>query len=106
MFGSMTGKRRVAARWRCSAGLDVHVERLAVVGHRHGRFVVLAAGRDREDRVAEADAGELEGGPVQIGVELVGDGDVLGRGGGRGGVLEVDLVGEERCPRRRSWTEP
>ena len=77
------------------AGLDVHVERLAVVGHRDGRLVVLAAGRDRQDRVAPADAGELEGAPVQVGVELVGDRDGLGRGGGRGGVLEVDLVGED-----------
>ena len=71
------------------------VERLAVVGHRDGRFVVLAAGRDRKDRVAPADAGELEGAPVQIGVELVGDRDGLGGGGGGGGVLEVDLVGED-----------
>ena len=44
--------------------------------------------------VAEAEAGPLEGGPVEVGVELVGDVHALGRGGGGGGVLEVDVVGE------------
>jgi hypothetical protein len=44
--------------------------------------------------VAEADLGQGEGGPVEIGVELVGDGDDLGWGGGGGVVLEVDAVGE------------
>ncbi len=69
-------------------------ERHAVVGHRQRRFVVLRVRRDRDRVVAEAEAGPLEGGPVEVRIELVGDVDPLGRGGGGGVVLEVDLVGE------------
>ena len=42
--------------------------------------------------VAEADLGQLEGGPVEARVERVGDGDDLGRRRGRRVVLEVDAV--------------
>ena len=58
--------------------LDLDVERLVVVGHRHRGLEVLASGRDGDDRVAEADLGELERRPVEVGVELIGDVDPLG----------------------------
>jgi hypothetical protein len=62
--------------------------------HRHGGLEVLGVGGDGDQVVAEADFGQGEGGPVEIGVELVGDGDDLGGGRGGGVVLEVDAVGE------------
>jgi hypothetical protein len=76
------------------AGLDLDLEVLAVVVHRDGGLEVLGVGGDGDQVVAEADLGQGEGGPVEIGVELVGDGDDLGGGGGGGVVLEVDAVGE------------
>ncbi len=83
------------------AGVDDDVERHAVVGHRDRGLIILAARRNRQDGVAEADLGQLEGTQVEVGVERVGDHDLLSGGGGRGGVLEVDLVGEERQGRAR-----
>ena len=41
-------------------------------------------------------AAELEGAPIEVRIELVGDIDTLGRGRGAGVVLEEDLVGEQR----------
>src|SRR5262249_38986182 len=72
------------AGWQVDPQLDLHVEGLPVVGHGHGRLEVLAAGRDLQVVVAEADRGQPEGGPVQVRVEWVGDDHALGGGGGRG----------------------
>ena len=77
---------------RIDAGFDFDIEGFAVVGHRHSGLVVLRAEGDGDEVVAPADAGELKGAPVEIGAELVGDGDALGGRGGGGGVLEIDLV--------------
>ena len=52
-------------------------------------------GRDGNRGRAELDVAELERGPVEVRVELGGDGHVLGGGGGLLGiVLEADGVGE------------
>ena len=85
------------ARGRIQADRDLDHERLAVLGHRHGGRVVLAIRRDDDVRVAEADTGQLERAPVEVRIERVGDHDPLRGGRGRRGVLEVDLVGEERA---------
>src|SRR5262249_46928299 len=50
--------------------------------------------RHRHAQVAEAEVAELEGAPVQVGVELLADDDNLGRGSGIGLVLELDGVGQ------------
>ena len=60
--------------------------------HRHDCFEVLGVGGDGDPVVAEADFGQSEAGPVEVGVELVGDGNVLRRGGGGGFVLKVDSI--------------
>ena len=82
--------------------LDQDVERQAVVGHRHRRLEMLAAGRDGDDVVAEADLGELQGAPVDVGIERVGHHHALGRGRGRGVVLEIDAVGQHGVTRDES----
>ena len=82
------------ARVGDQAKFDVHVKRLAVVGHRDRGLIVLGVGRDRDDIVAKADRSELEGFPVQVRVKLIGDHDLLSGGGRRGIVLEIDLVGQ------------
>jgi hypothetical protein len=46
--------------------LDLHLERVAGLGHVHGRLEVLAAGRDGQVGVAEAGAGQRERGPVDV----------------------------------------
>src|SRR5262249_6765935 len=87
------------------AGAHVHVnaERLAGI---HAGAVVLPAGRDRYREIAEAEGAQLEGAPVQVGVELLCNGDDLS--GGRGGrlILEVDDV-RQRCVNREEarWAE-
>ena len=53
-----------------------------------------AGRRDLDGQAAEAEAVELEGAPVEVGVELLGDLDDEGRGGGGRDVLEVDDVGQ------------
>ena len=53
--------------------LDRDVERRAVVGHRNRGREILASRWDRNNRVAEADLGELERRPVEVGVQLIGD---------------------------------
>src|SRR5262249_28310421 len=45
----------------------------------------------------EGDLAELEGPRVEVGIELVGDGDRPGRGRGGRGVLEVDRVAQRRA---------
>ena len=65
-------------------GIDDHVERDAIVGHRDGRLIVLACPAGSQiDGVAPADAGQLESAEIQVGVELVRDRHLLGRRGGR-----------------------
>ena len=56
--------------------------------------VVVPAGRDADRGVAEAEIAELERAPIQVRIELLGDDDELGRGGGRGLVFKIDEVGE------------
>ena len=82
------------ARGDIEAQLDLNIEGLAVVGHRDRGREVLAPARDRDVRVAEPDLCELERGPVEVRVELVGDINLLGRGGCGGRVLEVHAIGE------------
>src|SRR5439155_23435330 len=51
--------------------------------------------RNDDQRVTEADISELEGVPVEAGVERVGHVHALGRGGGDDVVLEIDAIGEQ-----------
>ena len=81
------------------AGGDVHASRdIDVVAFGGGEIELRAVegliASQRVGEVVEAEAGEAEGVPVQVGVELLGDGDLLRRGGGGDGVLEVDGVGK------------
>jgi hypothetical protein len=62
----------------------------------HTRLERLQSGGHREGLGAEAEGAPLEGAQVQVGVERLGDGHLLGRGSGRGEVLEIDRIGE-RC---------
>jgi len=77
------------------ARLDVDVKGFIVVGHRH-RGLEMAAARRRhtDDGVAEGYLAQLEGGPVEVGIELVGNGHPLCRCCGSGVVLKVDAVGQ------------
>src|SRR5208337_3633711 len=86
------GREDPRGRVQVEANDDLEV--LVVFAHVHGRVVVLAAGRNRDVRAAESDGRKLECAPVQVGIERVGDVDLLRWGCGRGIVLEVDLVGE------------
>src|SRR5262249_8838293 len=81
---------------RVEAGRDVYAERGAVRVRRvDAGLEGLQAGRHGDDRRAEADVAELERGPVEVRVEGLGDGHVLGRGGRLiRVVLEVDRVGQ------------
>ena len=79
------------------AGLDVevegdlHVQRRAVgVLVADGGLVLRQPGGNGDVDRAEAERAELERGPVEVRIELLGDGDVLG--GGAAVVLEVDGV--------------
>src|SRR5438309_468188 len=45
--------------------------------------------------IAEADLGQLERAPIEVGAELVGDDHLLRRRGGLRIVLEVDAVGQD-----------
>jgi hypothetical protein len=59
------------------------------------RGVELPALRHVHDDVAKAEVPQLQGRPVEVGVELLGHHHVLGWGRGLGVVLEVDDVGEQ-----------
>ena len=58
-----------------------------------GGLVLRQPGGDGDVDRAEAERAELEGGPVEVRIELLGDGDVLG--GGAAVVLEVDGVRQD-----------
>ena len=82
---------------RVEAQLDLDVERLAVVGHRHDGEVSTAGPAGTVMRVSPKPTSvKRERGPVEVGGELVGDLDALGRGGGRAG------PGRARCRGRGS----
>jgi len=51
----------------------------------------LQSGRHGDGGVVERDCLQLEGRPIEVGIERVGDQDFLSRGGGGGLVLEQDL---------------
>ena len=79
------------------SGLDVEVQRDQHVQGRavgvlvaDGGLVLRQPGGNGDVDRAEAERAELEGGPVEVRVELLGDGDVLG--GGAAVVLELDGV--------------
>ncbi len=57
------------------------------------RAVGAQAGRHDDLDVAEAEIAELEGAPVEVGIEGFGDLDDLGGGRGAGLVLKLDRVG-------------
>src|SRR5262249_27377767 len=73
---------------------DYHLKGVAVGDHGDCRLVVLAAGRNVDVVVAEAEPGQLESVPIEVGVELVGNVDALGRGRRNGIVFEGDAIGE------------
>ena len=78
--------------WTLKSRATCHVQGRAVGVLVADRGLVLRqpGGNGDVDR-AEAERAELEGGPVEVRVELLGDGDVLG--GGAAVVLEVGGVG-------------
>ena len=79
--------------WTLKSSATSTFERRAVgvlVGD--GGLVLRQPGGDGDVDRAEAERAELEGGPVEVRIELLGDGDVLG--GGAAVVLEVDGVGQ------------
>ena len=81
--------------------VDLHVQRRAVgvlVGD--GGLVLRQPGGDGDVDRPEAERAELERGPVEVGVELLGDGDVLG--GGAAVVLESMVYGKVPA----GWMKP
>ena len=81
--------------------VDVHINAGRAAGV-DARVVRFQAGRHLVDLPAESEIAELEGAPIEVRIELLGDLDDLR--GGRGGrlVLEVDGVGEGAAVRDES----
>ena len=82
-----------------SAHVHIDAGRAAGVDARLVRF---QAGRHRVELPAEAEIAELEGAPIEVRIELLGDLDDLRRGRGGRLVLEVDGVGEGAAVRDES----
>ena len=72
--------------------LDLHLEGLAIVGHRYRRRVVLAVRWHTDEGVAKCNLGQPEGTPAKIRAEVICDNHLLRRCGGRLFVLKVDSV--------------
>ena len=79
-------------RRRLNPRLDLHLKRLPVVGHVHSRLIILAVSRHADDLIAKPNLGQLKRGPVKIGVQLIGDDDLLSRCRRGRVVLEVDAI--------------
>ena len=79
------------ARVGIESGGDI--DRVGIGGYIDLRGVILQAGRHLDFDVVEIDVLKLEGAPVEVGRELVGDDDLHCRGWGRGHVLERYRVG-------------
>ena len=73
--------------------VDVHINAGRAAGV-DARLVRFQAGRHRVELPAEAEIAELEGAPIEVRIELLGDLDDLRRGRGGRLVLEVDRIGE------------
>ena len=74
---------------------DVHLDVRSVVAHRLDGFEVLRIGWYGHEVIAEPHLRQLEGRPVEVRVELVGDGDILGRGEGVRIILKVNAVAQQ-----------
>ena len=61
------------ARVGADAGLDLHLDRMAVHGHIDGRFVVLPMGGHGDVDAAETDFRQLEGVGIEVLVQRIGD---------------------------------